>query len=107
MNRSALNPRGWFECADTDMVFYTHMGQLTDDHAVSVWGRNLVAGIRAIGTEPFPASSLERWMRDAGFTNIHNTNLPLPVGPWPKDKNLVGRYLTCFHCSKASLLNAF
>ena len=69
-----------------NMVFYTHHGLLTEDHAISVWSKNLIAGIRALGLEPFVASNLERWMREAGFINVSHTNLPLPLGPWPKDK---------------------
>jgi hypothetical protein len=89
-NASALSPGGWLECADVDMIFYTHHGLLTDDSALSLWSKDLIAGIRAIGMEPLPASNLQRWMREAGFVNLSHTNLPLPLGPWPKDKKLVG-----------------
>jgi len=90
----ALNPGGWLECADVDMRLYTLHGQFTDDCRVGVWSRKLAAGVRALGMEPFPASYLERWIRDAGFINMKSTNLPLPLGPWPKDKRLkeVGTY---------------
>jgi len=84
----ALNPGGWLECADIDMAFYTRQGQFTNDSPVGVWTKQLAAGLRTLGMEPFPASNLERWIRDAGFTNIKSTNLPLPFGPWPKDKHM-------------------
>ena len=71
-----------FECADTDLGFYTRHGQFTNDHSIGNWAKKLSAGIRVIGMEPSPASNLERWMRDAGFINMRSTNLPLPVGPW-------------------------
>jgi len=76
------------------MRLYTLHGQFTDDYRVGVWSRKLAAGVRALGMEPFPASYLERWIRDAGFINMKSTNLPLPLGPWPKDKRLkeVGTY---------------
>jgi hypothetical protein len=90
VNASTLNPGGWFECADTDLGFYTRHGQFTNDCSIGKWAKELSAGIRAIGMEPSPASNLERWMRNAGFINMRSTNLPLPVGPWPKDKKLVG-----------------
>jgi len=38
--------------------------------------------------EPYPCDKLEGWMRDAGFINIKSELLPIPVGPWPKDKNM-------------------
>jgi hypothetical protein len=87
---SALNPGGWLECTDIDIAFYTCHGQFTDDSPASVWTKKLAAGLRTLGMEPFPASHLERWIRDAGFTNVKNTTLPLPFGPWPKDKKMVG-----------------
>jgi hypothetical protein len=92
-NIRALNPGGWLECAEVDLRFYTIHGQFTDDCPVGVWSRKLAAGVRALGMEPFPASYLERWIRDAGFINMKSTNLPLPFGPGPKDKRLVS--LTC------------
>jgi hypothetical protein len=75
------------------MSFYSQHFQLPADSAITVWSQNLVSGIQAIGMEPFPASNLERWMRGTGFTNVHNTNKPLPLGPWPKDRRLVGRII--------------
>jgi hypothetical protein len=70
--------------------FYTNNGQLTDDCPAAIWANKLAAGVRQLGMDPFPASQLEGWMRDAGFINMKSALLPLPLGPWPKDEKLVG-----------------
>jgi hypothetical protein len=40
--------------------------------------------------DPYPCQKLEGWMRDAGFINIKYELFPVPLGPWPKDKVMVG-----------------
>jgi hypothetical protein len=84
-----LKPGGWLEMADLDLVFYTTHGEFNDDCPVGIWAKKVSAGIRAFGMEICTASQLEKWMKDAGFINVENVFLPLPIGPWPKDKKLV------------------
>jgi len=80
--------------ADLDLVFYTTHGEFNDDCPVGIWAKKVSAGIRAFGMEICTASQLEKWMKDAGFINVENVFLPLPIGPWPKDKKLkeIGSY---------------
>jgi hypothetical protein len=89
------------ECADLDLLFYTNGGQYTEDCPAGKWSRQLCQGIQTMGMDPFPTQKLEGWMRDAGFINIKYELFPIPLGPWPKDKDMVDspayRYsmLTC------------
>jgi hypothetical protein len=36
-----------------------------------------------------PGPSLKKWAEEAGYVNITEEILPVPVGLWPKDKKLV------------------
>ena len=87
---SNINPGGWLECQDIDMKFYTNGGQYTNECAAGRWSRMLAQGMLKMGIDPYPAKKLEGWMRDAGFINIKYELFPIPVGPWPKDKAMVG-----------------
>ena len=40
----------------------------------------------SVGYDARAGRSLEQWMKDAGFTDISATRIPVPFGPWPKDK---------------------
>jgi hypothetical protein len=84
-----VNPGGWLECADLDLILYTNGGLFTNDCPVGQWAIQLAQGVQKLGMEPYPTQKLEGWMRDAGFINIKYELLPMPVGPWPKDKDMV------------------
>jgi hypothetical protein len=86
---SNLKPGGYLECAELDIVFYTNGGQFAPDCPSSKWSRLLSQGIANLGMDPYPCQKLEGWIRDAGFINIKYELLPVPLGPWPKDKDLV------------------
>ncbi|KAL3422992.1 methyltransferase domain-containing protein [Phlyctema vagabunda] len=81
-------PGGWVEFHDFDMKFYSTDGTFVENSAPDVWTREIVEGIKKIGREPEPGPKLEGWVRDAGFENVFHQVLPIPVGPWPKDRRL-------------------
>lgn len=74
---------------DLDMMFYTLGGDFKDDCPAGRWGKAIADGVRAFGMEPCPGHQLERWMKEAGFINVTPQLLPMPIGPWPKDKTMV------------------
>ena len=43
----------------------------------------------AAGLDPCPGKSQEKWVRDAGFEDVHTTSMIMPFGTWPADKTLV------------------
>jgi hypothetical protein len=74
---------------DFDMTFYTQGGEFKRGCPADTWSRQVAEAIEAIGLEPQPGHQLEKWIRDAGFINVSATLLPVPLGPWPKDRALV------------------
>jgi hypothetical protein len=86
-------PGGWVEFQDLDMIFYTQTGTFKHECPAGVWGKSIAEGVRILGMEPAPGHQLEKWMKDAGFINVSAHLLPMPLGPWPKDKLMVSFYL--------------
>lgn len=76
---------------DFTMAFYTREGQFRPGCAVDRWTNELKEALVSFGLEPEPGPKLARWIWEAGFTNIQQHRLALPMGPWPKEKRMVGK----------------
>ena len=48
-----------------------------------------IEGTQDNGMEPCPGPKFEKWLKEAGFTEVVNERLVFPLGPWAKDKTLV------------------
>ncbi|KAF2802298.1 S-adenosyl-L-methionine-dependent methyltransferase [Mytilinidion resinicola] len=81
-------PGGWVEFQDFDMTFYSTGGEFKENSALDQWATGVKHGISKFGLVAEPGPKLEGWVKDAGFTNVHHSVLPIPVGQWPKDKKL-------------------
>ncbi|RSL49827.1 hypothetical protein CEP54_012233 [Fusarium duplospermum] len=84
-----LNPGGWAEFQDFDLLYYSEDGSITDEHHLLKWIKLFIDTARTkLGREPCPGPRLEGWVEDAGFTNIVHRKFRLPLGPWPKDPHM-------------------
>lgn len=86
---SHLAPGGYFELQETDLT-----GGRSDDGTFkpgskfSVYQDNLrLAGNKA-GVRMDVAPNLTQYMIDAGFVEVREHRVKIPVGTWPKDKKL-------------------
>jgi hypothetical protein len=70
-------------------MVYSDDNTLTEDDALYQWARDITKAFRDNGTEACPGKYLEGWVKDAGFTNVHHEIIKIPVGPWPKNKQIV------------------
>ncbi|KAF4624581.1 hypothetical protein G7Y89_g13588 [Cudoniella acicularis] len=84
----AIKPGGYFEFQE--ILYYPSCddGTMTDPYPVKDWIDELNKGIANLGGDNFGASKLASQMRDAGFVNVEEIVLKLPLGTWPKDKVL-------------------
>lgn len=73
------------------MKLYTNKGEFNNTLSVVRWVNMISSGIQSLGREPSPGYQLEGWMKEAGFVNVKSQLLAIPVGPWPRDKNLVSQ----------------
>ncbi|KAE8362373.1 S-adenosyl-L-methionine-dependent methyltransferase [Aspergillus caelatus] len=81
-------PGGWVEFQDFEMQFYTTNGEFKTGCPLDKWCTESIEGLRSVGLEPSPGPKLQQWFKDAGFTNVQQKVVPVPVGVWPKDKRL-------------------
>ncbi|KAI9879150.1 MAG: hypothetical protein M1830_009409 [Pleopsidium flavum] len=81
-------PSGLVEFQDYDLQYYSRDGSMKSDSSIAKWINLLLETSRKAGRDPCPGASLEGWVRDAGFTEIHHEKMQVPIGLWPKDKRL-------------------
>ena len=89
-------PGGWVEFQDFDMRFYSNDGTFVPGSPLDVWTQEIIESLKVFRREPEPGPKLEQWVKDAGFENVANHLLPIPVGPWPKDRRMVSSQLISF-----------
>ena len=82
-------PGGWAEFQDWDATLRCDDGSLKSEHALAKWHDVVLEAFSTNNRTGTPGPSLQQWMIDAGFTNVHQKVFKLPLGPWPKDKKLV------------------
>ncbi|PGG95279.1 hypothetical protein AJ79_10145 [Helicocarpus griseus UAMH5409] len=83
-----LKPGGFVEFNDSSIPIYSEDGTVTPDYKVSEMLQSLAAASDKIGLNMDPAPSLKGWVEDAGFINVEQKILRLPIGTWPKNKRL-------------------
>ncbi|KAH7169938.1 UMTA methyltransferase [Dactylonectria macrodidyma] len=84
-----LNPGGWAEFQDLDLLYYSEDGSITDEHYLMKWIKLFIDTARTkLNREPCPGPKLEGWVKDAGFKNVVHRKFRLPLGSWPKDPHM-------------------
>ncbi|KAK5991010.1 Methyltransferase pytC [Cladobotryum mycophilum] len=93
-----LKPGGWIELQEvhhTPQSAHPEVG-MAPDHPVPKFWRNVTAGLGALGVDLdiVAGGRLANMMREAGFANVTERVLHIPIGTWPKNKVLktVGLY---------------
>ncbi|KAK2748780.1 hypothetical protein FQN57_000361 [Myotisia sp. PD_48] len=82
----STKPGGWVEFQEWDPRIYSTDGSLTENHSLYQFCKMAVDRRSEAGYPASPGPDVEQWMKDAGFINIHVHKLPIPLGPWAKDK---------------------
>ena len=83
----ALQPGGILECQDGDFMTYSEDGS-TKGSWLERWNADFVGAAKQGGRIVQPGLELEKWIREAGFEDVHHERLRIPVGVWPKDRQL-------------------
>lgn len=82
-----LNPGGIVEFQDGDFLIYSEDGSMKNSW-LEKWNTDFEKAARTGGRTLRPGIHLEDWIRAAGFEEVHCEKIRLPVGLWPKDKQL-------------------
>lgn len=92
-----MKPGGWVEFQEFEWAFYSNSKEFKEDCAGNRWVNTISSVLEGWGLDSAPGPKLKQWLKDVGFQNINHTVLPIPLGPWAKDKRLVSVFaLLCF-----------
>jgi hypothetical protein len=86
---SRTKPGGWTEFKDWDMTLFSSDDSVPHDSYTYKYHQLLYEALDIIKRTYKPGPSLRKWAQEAGYVNITEDILPVPVGLWPKDKKLV------------------
>lgn len=82
-------PGGWVEYHDFDARYYSEDGSLIKDSPIDSWVTTWMKASNDAGRDPQPGPKLLGWLQEAGFINVKQEKYRIPIGPWPKDSQLV------------------
>ncbi|PYH88938.1 S-adenosyl-L-methionine-dependent methyltransferase [Aspergillus ellipticus CBS 707.79] len=83
-----LQPGGYYEIQEFRVWFHSQDVRLPADSNLERWQRLLTEGSAAFGKPLNVVQSLAGKMVKAGFAAVDEDVLKVPIGVWPKDKNL-------------------
>ncbi len=86
---ACLKPGGWVENQEFDAVIVSDDNTIPKDSVVQRWAALWNEGVERIGMTGrcYPDVQVEQ-MRQAGFVDVKVIPFKMPIGPWPKDKQL-------------------
>lgn len=78
---------------DTDLQWRAPDNSLHDSASKKA-NDTFLKAMNDIGLDPSPGASLEKWVREAGFEDVHVKRMICPIGTWAADKKLVRNSIT-------------
>ncbi|GAP84850.2 putative umta methyltransferase [Rosellinia necatrix] len=76
-----LRPGGWVQMAEIDFNAQSDNGSLTDNSALRHWSQTYLHAMSQC-KNPRAPRALGQWLRDAGFTEVDERMIPLPMCAW-------------------------
>lgn len=83
-----LEPGGWLECQEINVVPCCDDGTMPDDFGWSVWAREMTRASELANRQLDLGEQVKVWLHEVGFVDIHEAIIKIPVGSWPKDQRL-------------------
>jgi hypothetical protein len=93
-SNSHIKPGGWVELHEFDYTCHCDDGTQPEDYKFSEMMKTVGHAVKSMGIDFCPASKIQEKVSDAGFINVTERTLKLPIGPWPRHQLLrkVGSY---------------
>jgi len=91
----ALKPGGWLEFCEFDYWPNSDDGTMTDDNGHLIWTHRVTEGLAAVGIDLHAALRLKSRIEQAGYQNVSEHVIKVPIGQWPRNQLLkkVGMYM--------------
>lgn len=83
-----LEPGGYLETSDFMARWQSDDGTLTEDSALSQWGRDINAAADALDRPVCVADQHARWLKEVGFVDVKEWVFKVPMNGWPRDKDM-------------------
>lgn len=83
-----LTPNGYAEFYDFDFFFRSDDNSLLPTHEMYINCAETTSAAEKIGQTACPGPHLANWAREAGFVNVTERKMKVPIGPWAKDPKL-------------------
>jgi len=89
-----LEPGGMMESQELYPTAYCDDGTMPADHAFCEWTRTQDEAAMTLGRPLRIANKMKKWYEQAGFVDVHEEVLKMPINQWPKDPQLkmLGRF---------------
>jgi hypothetical protein len=89
-----LAPGGYFHQLEPSIQFKSDDGSLLPDHVLSQWSDVFHEASEKFGKPFRDVWSLGKWIREAGFEDLHETWYKLPTRGWASDPHMkeLGRW---------------
>ena len=73
---------------DLDLAWTSPDGSLTEEMASLKFNKLFLQTCLEMGQDAQPGAKLEGYLKDAGYKDVVTQKFVIPVGTWPKDKQL-------------------
>lgn len=92
---TALKPNGWIEFCELDYWPNSDDGTMTEENRHLFWTHKVTQGLAALGIDLHGALPLKQRVERAGYKNVVEHVIKVPIGQWPKNQLLkkVGMYM--------------
>jgi hypothetical protein len=92
---STIKPGGWIEFQEQH--FHTHCddGTMPENYILNEWWDFVGKGLAVFGRDLDAVLKMGQHLRDAGFVNVEERTVKIPIGHWPKNKKLRMAGLYC------------
>ncbi|KAJ9353458.1 S-adenosyl-L-methionine-dependent methyltransferase [Paecilomyces variotii] len=82
------NPGGYIELQEFRVWFHSQNDSLPEASSINRWQRILLDGTKSLGMPINIIEELGDKLKAAGYTDLHEHVLRIPIGAWPKNKSL-------------------
>ncbi|KJX97648.1 methyltransferase like protein [Zymoseptoria brevis] len=95
---AALKPGGWYELVELECGTFSDDGSVMPDAPSVQWWALLESAFAQLGKRIPKVNEFPGMLEDAGFVDVHYTEVKRPTNDWPKDKRMkeIGRF-TCLN----------
>lgn len=83
-----LRPGGWLECQEVVIDPFCDDGTMPPDFGWRTWSEEMALASDKMERQLRIGPELKQWFEDAGFVDVREAVIKIPIGGWAKDLRL-------------------